>query len=100
MTENFSDTINTANQRNNVRVNPLDYPSITCEKCGNEYFKQVAIFKKIPGIVAGTGSEPIIYPIPVYICEKCGELMSEYKKDFEKSQQQNNNQTSKNNIIL
>lgn len=97
---NFSNTINNANQQGNIRINPLDYPSVPCEKCGCEYYKQVAIFKKIPGIVAGTGSEPIIYPIPVYICEKCGELMSEYKKDFEKSEQNQTDKQTSSNIIL
>ena len=33
-------------------VNPLDYPSETCE-CGNEIFVPGVIFKKVPGVILG-----------------------------------------------
>lgn len=99
MANNFSDTINNANQRGNIRVNPLDYPSIPCDKCGCEFYKQVVVFKKIPGVAVGSGSEPVIYPIPVYVCEKCGELMSEYKKDMDNEKDSKASQTNS-NIIL
>lgn len=96
----IKDTLNNLNSQANMRVNPLDYPSIPCENCGCEYYKQVAVFKKIPGVAVGAGAEPIIYPIPVYICNKCGELMSEYKKDFEKDKNTSANNQTNSQIIL
>lgn len=70
------------NQSSTLRVNVWDYPSVVCEKCGCEFYEQVFIFKKISGLVLGTGGDDVIQPVPVCICKKCGEVMSEYKKDI------------------
>lgn len=84
------------NSHTNWTVDPLSYPSIKCDECGNQYYRQVVLFKRIPGVVTGNGAEPTILPIPVYVCDKCGRLMEEYRKDFEKEdeQQADNNQSS------
>lgn len=54
-------------------VNPMDYPTAKCEKCGNELFEPNVIFKEIPGLVVGK-TEPYYYPMKVFVCTKCGEL--------------------------
>lgn len=89
----LKDTVNAANSRMNMKVNPLEYPSIPCDNCGCECYEQAMIFKKIPGLVLGAGNESQIYPIPVFICKHCGVLMSEYRKDFEnaKNKKEENN---------
>ena len=54
-------------------VNPMDYPTAVCEKCGNSLFEPKVMFKEIPGLVVGK-TEPFYYPLKVFICTKCGEL--------------------------
>lgn len=84
----------------NWTVDPLSYPSITCDECGNQYYKQVVVFKRIPGVVTGNGAEPTILPIPVYVCDKCGKLMEEYRKDFEGKEDTPSDNAPKSSIIL
>jgi len=62
---------------NNIRINPLKYPSIKCDKCSCETFTQAVILKRIPGIEVGTGTEDQIINLPVFVCTKCGEIMKE-----------------------
>lgn len=88
------------NDYTNWTVDPLSYPSIVCDNCGSEYYKQVMLFKRIPGVVTGNGAEPTILPIPIYICEKCGKLMEEYRKDFEKNSEEKSDNTNMSSIIL
>lgn len=91
------DAINQANAQVNMAVNPLDYPSIPCDSCGCEYFEQAMVFKKIPGVLLGTGAEHQVYPIPVFVCKKCGDLMPEYKEEIKPSDK---NTTNNSSIIL
>lgn len=64
-----------------IRINPLKYPNIKCS-CGCETYIQAFILKKIPGIVAGTGSEDQIINLPVFVCSKCGEILEDYKEIY------------------
>ena len=79
-------------------VNPLDYPSETCE-CGNEIFTPGIIFKKVPGVMLGQGSEYVPVPIKVFVCSKCGKLSPSDQKilDNAKNVQE---QATKSNLIL
>lgn len=65
-------------------VNPLTYPSVKCDQCGNEIFEEKIIFKIIPGLVAGTGGDDVHYPIPVYVCSKCGAYEPKTRELIEK----------------
>lgn len=73
------------------KVDPRDYETLSCTKCGHKIFETKVVLKKIPGTVVGNGTEPIIYPLQVLVCSKCGKILDEdikaYKleKDFEKS---------------
>ena len=49
-------------------INPLKYPSIKCDNCGGELFEEKLVLKKIPGMVAGNGTEDINYTVPVLVC--------------------------------
>lgn len=65
---------------NTPNINPLDYPTETCS-CGNSVFVPGVIFKKVPGILVGQGSETVQLPLKVFCCSKCGEL-SPYDKEI------------------
>jgi len=56
-----------------------DAPVIKCE-CGSPTFREAIIFKKVPGLYVGT-TEPVLYPVPVYVCTECGKIMKEMIKD-------------------
>jgi hypothetical protein len=62
------------------KINPFKYPSEKCS-CGNEIFVPGVIFKKIPGMLVGQGTEDVQAPIKVFFCSKCGEL-SPYDKEL------------------
>ena len=66
-----------------MKLNPYKYPQITCDNCGHNIFRSGVVLNKIPGIVAGTGTDDIEYPTPVYICDKCGTMLKSYRYDIE-----------------
>ena len=70
-----------------VNVNPLDYPSVVCLECGCQTFVPAMIFKRIPGIVLGTGSGEELAPIKVFICSKCGALSPKDREILEEDVQ-------------
>jgi uncharacterized Zn finger protein len=53
-------------------------PTVTCEKCGSMYFKEVTLLKKVSKILLGTPNDTMV-PFPTYRCDDCGHI----NKDFE-----------------
>lgn len=51
-------------------------PNVKC-KCGSKVFHEAHILKKVSALVSPTGRD-MIYPIPVYVCDKCGEIPNEF----------------------
>jgi hypothetical protein len=41
-----------------------------CEKCGNKYFIEAAMVKKVSALVSPTGKE-LLVPVPVLACLLC-----------------------------
>lgn len=52
-------------------------PNVVCPNCGNKIFVEAAILKKLSPILSLTGKEEL-YPIPVFVCSKCGTVPEEY----------------------
>lgn len=52
-------------------------PNVVCSKCGSKVFREGIILKKVSAIVSPTGKEEL-YPIPVYVCDKCGAIPDEF----------------------
>ena len=59
------------------KIDPRDYPSIKCDKCGSIIFRNGVILKELPGTLVGNGTEPVTVPLQVLICDKCGSYMVE-----------------------
>lgn len=57
-------------------------PFEVCPKCGGKIYREAVVFKKISKLLTATQNDTI-YPIPVYICDKCGELAPSIKSDPE-----------------
>lgn len=62
----------------------LSAPNLVCE-CGNRTFTECMIIKKLPKSLTG-GTKDSVYPIPVYVCAKCGKIPTEFleSEDAEK----------------
>jgi uncharacterized Zn finger protein len=60
------------------KINLKEQPTISCESCGNIYFKEVVLIKKVSKIMTGS-SDDVIVPFPTYMCEKCGYVNEEFR---------------------
>ena len=64
------------------KIDPRDYKTIKCHKCGSIVFKSAAILKEIPGTVVGQGSESVVVPLQVLVCDKWGEILESDVKTY------------------
>lgn len=85
-----------------ITVNPLKYPSVVCDKCGHNVWTQAYVIQKIPGVVIGSGAADENYPIPVFVCAKCGEIMKEIRDNIEKGKkyQEDQKEASKGSSLI
>ena len=63
-------------------IDPRDYKTVKCSKCGGIIFRGGMVLKEIPGSAVGRAGEPIIYPLQVLVCDKCGEIFEEDVKSY------------------
>lgn len=59
---------------------------VVCTKCGGKIFNQGIVLREVSSLLTGNG-KPGLVPIPVFYCEKCGEVLSmsvpeEIKNEF------------------
>lgn len=83
MQDDFSKLIDSANANKNLQmpqIEPSDYPSLCCDKCGNVAFTTSIIIKKIPGVLLGSPNKIQLMPDQILVCSKCGTIL---KKDRE-----------------
>ena len=83
MQDDFNQLIDSANANKNFQmpqIEPSDYPSLCCDKCGCVAFNTALIIKKIPGILVQSSKPVQLYPDQILICAKCGTIL---KKDRE-----------------
>lgn len=57
------------------KIDPRDYKTTKCKKCGGIVFNGGVVLKEIPGAAVGQGSETVMYPLQVFVCAKCGEIL-------------------------
>lgn len=57
----------------------INSDNVVC-KCGCKFFRPVFILKRMSALVSPTGKEEII-DIPVYVCDKCGEVAEHFKNN-------------------
>ena len=58
----------------------LEGPNVVCKNCGSKLFHEAVALKKVSAILSPTGKEELM-PIPVFVCDKCGEIPEEYKNE-------------------
>ena len=64
-------------QKANINLNPEDLEDIFCEKCGNQTFRQVFLFKKLSAVLSPTGKDTMV-PLQTYECTACGHMNQEF----------------------
>ena len=51
-----------------------------CENCGNTIFNQGFVLRTVSALLSGSG-EPMLIPVPVFTCSKCGDIAPILKSD-------------------
>jgi len=59
------------------RIDLKQQPSVTCEKCGSIYFREVVCIKRVSKILTGSPQDTDV-PFPTYRCDDCGHINKEY----------------------
>jgi DNA-directed RNA polymerase subunit RPC12/RpoP len=67
------------------QIDPTRYPQITCDKCGHNTFRREVIMYNVPGVVMGAGSGDFPWPLPVYVCAKCGTIIKAVREEIEEA---------------
>lgn len=60
-----------------MRIDLSQATDIICEECGNPYFKEVVMIKKISKLLLASDKDQI-FPVPVLQCSKCGHVNAEF----------------------
>ena len=64
------------------KIDPRDYKTVKCHKCGGIIFRSGVVLKEIPGAVVGQGGEPVVVPLQVLVCDKCNEILESDVKGY------------------
>lgn len=84
----------------NAKVNPFAYPSEVCEECGNDVFQPGLIFKLVPGILLGEGTETVPVPVKIACCSKCGSMSPLDRKMLEEQELKAKQAENKSTLII
>lgn len=85
------------------QIDPMAYPQIKCDKCGHNTFRREVIMYNIPAVALGAGTGDIPYPLPVYVCAKCGTIIKAVRDEIEaaeKKQKENKEAVKGTTLIL
>lgn len=99
----MSDIIDLGNQGmgfGKPQIDPRDYPSTKCHKCGGIFFDKKLIIKKIPGTVVGHAGQTMPVPLDIYVCAKCGEPLLEDVKMYKLEKELDDTTKENGNLIL
>ena len=60
------------------KIDLRQQPTIVCEECGEKFFKEVTMLKKVPKLLTGSPEDTIV-PFPTYMCNNCGHVNEEFE---------------------
>jgi predicted nucleic acid-binding Zn ribbon protein len=66
------------------KIDLREQPTIICENCQGEYFKEVVILKKVSRLLTGASDDSIV-PFPTYKCDVCAHVNQDFRLFDEKS---------------
>jgi len=64
-------------QQSNINLNPEDLEDVLCEKCENQTFEPVFLFKKLSAVLSPTGKDTFV-PLQSYKCTACSHINKEF----------------------
>ncbi len=84
------------------KADPRDYETVHCDKCGGIVFNNSTILKRISGVEVGQGAKPVLVPLPVLVCAKCGAILADDIKGYKLEEELKPKESEKkeNNLIL
>ena len=60
------------------KIDLKQQPSVICEECNSERFKEIVLIKKVSKLLTGSGSDTLV-PFPTYVCDECGHMNEDFK---------------------
>jgi uncharacterized Zn finger protein len=60
------------------KIDLKEQPTVTCEECGSEYFKEVVMIKKVSRLLTGSPEDTLV-PFPTYMCNKCYHVNEDFR---------------------
>lgn len=77
------------------KVDITQLKDIKCENpgCGNYTFQEAMMLKHVPALLTENGKDGIV-PIPVFVCNVCGYVNSQFLPSFMKGQSVNTTDTT------
>ncbi len=64
-------------QQQQIKLNPNDLEDVVCEKCENQTFEPVFLFKKLSAVLSPSGKDTMV-PMQTYRCTECGHMNKEF----------------------
>lgn len=62
---------NTGNM--NLNIKPEDMKDVCCDKCQNQTFVPVFLFKEVSAVVSPNGKKSLV-PMQIFKCDECGHI--------------------------
>lgn len=59
-----------------VSINLKDSPKVVCDKCSNEFFEEVTMFRRVSKLLTGANTDTYV-PVPLYRCTECKNINKE-----------------------
>ena len=59
-----------------IRLNPMESTSVTCDSCGSQLFKQCVLIRRWNKLLIGSQDDVIDF-IPAFRCDDCGEVFKQ-----------------------
>lgn len=63
-------------------VDPRNYETIKCDKCGSIQFVNQYVLKRVSGMELGQGAKPMMVPLNILTCAKCGAILADDIKGY------------------
>lgn len=63
-------------------VDPRNYETIKCDKCGSIQFVNQYVLKRVSGMELGQGAKPMMVPLNILVCAKCGAILADDIKGY------------------
>ena len=64
------------------KVDPRNYETVKCSKCGSIRFTNEVILKRISGMEIGQGTKPMLIPLQILTCANCGAILDDDIKGY------------------